>query len=210
MRAVFKGRITKAGDNLAVSAELIDARNNDHIWGEQYSRKASDIFALQGDIAKEITTALRTRLTGEDEKRMTKSYTANPEAYQDYLNGRYWANKSNEEGFRKGIEYFQQAIAKDPTYALAYAGLADCHVNLTLFVLVPPQEGFPKAKEAAQKALELDDSLAEAHASLAYIKRSYDWDWSGGGVPASPCAQSKSGNCPPRVWEYDVEHRPAR
>ena len=178
VRAVFKGRVTKAGDDLAVSAELIDARNNDHIWGEQYSRKASDIFALQGDLAKEITTALRTRLTGEDEKRLTKSYTASPEAYQLYLTGRYWANKSNEEGFRKGIEYFQQAIAKDPAYALAYAGLADCRVNLTLFVLDPPQEEFPKAKEAAQKALELDDSLAEAHVTLAFIKGLYDWDWS--------------------------------
>ena len=141
--------------------------------------RSSDIFALQGDIAKEMTTMLRMRLTGEDEKRMAKSYTANPEAYQDYLKGRYWWNKRNEEGLNKGIEYFQQAIAKDPTYALAYAGLADCYSSLAAFGFVPPKEAYPKAKEAALKALEIDDTLAEAHTSLAYIKAVYDWDWSG-------------------------------
>ena len=113
-----------------------------------------------------MTTALRMRLTGEDEKRMAKSYTANPEAYQDYLKGRYWWNKRTEEGLNKGIEYFQQAIAKDPTYALAYSGLADCYSALAGFGFVPPKEAFPKAKEAALKALEIDDTLAEAHASL--------------------------------------------
>ena len=97
---------------------------------------------------------------------MAKSYTANPEAYQDYLKGRYWWNKRTEEGFNKGIEYFQQAIAKDPTYALAYAGLADCYSSLGVSGFVPPKEAYPKAKEAALKALELDDTLAEAHASL--------------------------------------------
>ena len=180
VRAVFKGRVTQVGDNLTVSAELIDARNNDHIWGQQYSRKAADIFALQGDIAQEITTALRTRLTGEDEKRLTKSYTANAEGYQLYLQGRFWWNKRSEEGLNKGIEYFEQAIQKDPNYALAYAGLADCYSGLAAFGFLPPKETFPRAKDAALKALEIDDTLAEAHASLGYIKTFYDWDWSGG------------------------------
>jgi serine/threonine protein kinase len=107
VRAVFKGRVTQVGDNLAISAELIDARDDSHIWGDQYSRNASDIFALQGDIAREITAALRTHLTGEDEKRIAKSYTANPEAYQLYLQGRFWWNKRSEEGYNKGIGYFQ-------------------------------------------------------------------------------------------------------
>jgi eukaryotic-like serine/threonine-protein kinase len=180
VRAVFKGRVTQVGDNLAISAELIDARNNDHIWGEQYSRKASDIFALQGDIAKEITTALRMRLTGDDEKRMAKSYTANPEAYQDYLKGRYWWNKRNEDGFNKGREYFQQAIEKDPNYALAYSGLADSYSLLAEYGYVAPKESYPRAKAAALKALEIDDTLAEGHASLAWVKTIYDWDRSGG------------------------------
>jgi eukaryotic-like serine/threonine-protein kinase len=179
VRAVFKGRVTQAGDNLTVSAELIDARNNDHIWGEQYSRKSADIFALQQDLAKEMTTALRMHLTGEDEKRMEKSYTANPEAYQDYLKGRYWWNKRTVESMNKGIEYFQEAIAKDPNYALAYDGLADSYLILGSNGLAPQKETLPKAKEAAQRALELDPTLAEAHASIADIYIFNDWNWSG-------------------------------
>jgi len=180
VRAVFKGRVMQRGDNLEISAELVDARDNSHVWGQRYNRKLADVFALQDDVAKEITTALRMRLTGEDEKRMTKSSTANPEAYQDYLKGRYWWNKKTEEGLNKGIEYFQQAIAKDPTYALAYAGLADCYTMLANFGFVPPNKAYPKAKEAALKALETDDSVAEAHTSLGFIKMAYDWDWTGG------------------------------
>ena len=179
VRAVFEGRVTQVGDNLAISGELIDARDDSHIWGQQYSRKASDIFALQNDIAKEITTALRTRLTGEDEKHLTKNYTANPEAYQLYLQGRFWWNKRNEEGYNKGIEYFQQAVAKDPTYALAYDGIADSYIALGALGFVAPKEDSPRAKEAALKALEFDDTLAEAHTSLAWIKTHFDTDWSG-------------------------------
>jgi eukaryotic-like serine/threonine-protein kinase len=180
VRAVLKGRVLQRGDDLEISAELVDTRDNSHIWGQQYSRKASDIFALQGELAKEMTSMLRMRLAGEDEKQMMKTYTANPEAYQDYLKGRYWWNKTSKEGFNKGIEYFQQAIAKDPNYALAYTGLADCYGSLAGFDIVPAKDAYPKAKEAALKALEIDDTLAEAHASLAWIKSTYDWDWSGG------------------------------
>jgi TolB-like protein/Tfp pilus assembly protein PilF len=179
IRAVLEGRVMQRGDTLAISTELVDARDNSHIWGEQYARKLSDVVALREEIAKEMTTALRVRLTGEEEKRLTKSDTANPEAYQDYLKGRYWWNKSTEEGFDKGIEFFQQAIAKDPTYAQAYSGLADCYSSLAGDGLVSSKEGYLKAKDAALKALELDDTLAEAHTSLAFIKSSYDWDWSG-------------------------------
>ena len=179
VRAVFKGRVTQFGDTLAISAELIDARDNSHIWGQQFSRKASDIFALQEQIAKEITTTLRLRLTGDDEKRMTKGNTANPEAYQDYLKGRYWWNKRSEEGYNKGIEYFQEAIIKDPTYAQAYAGLADCYVIKANSGFAPPKEAYPRAKQAALRALEIDGTLAEAHGSLGLIKAYFDWDWLG-------------------------------
>jgi len=170
VRAIFEGRVTQRGDTLAISAELIDALNNSHIWGQQYSRNATDIFALQDDIAKEMTTALRTRLTGEDEKRLTKSYTANPEAYRLYLQGRFWQTKKSEEGYRRSIEYFQQAIAKDPNYALAYSGLAESYGGLAVYSFVPAREAYPRAKEAALKALEIDDTLAEAHTSLAFVK----------------------------------------
>ena len=179
VRAIFKGRVTQRGDTLNISAELINARDSSHIWGQQYDRKLADMVVLREEIAREMASALRVRLTGAEEKRLTRSYTANPEAYQDYLKGRYWLNKSTDEGFNKGTEYFRQAIAKDPTYALAYSGLSDCYSSLAEFGLVPAKEGYLRAKDAALKALELDDTLAEAHGSLALIKSSYDWDWSG-------------------------------
>ena len=179
VRAVFKGRVTQHGDSLAISAELIDARDNSHIWGQQYSRKPSDIFGLQDEIAREMTSALRLRLTAEEQKRLVKSYTSNPEAYQDYLRGRFFWQKSTDLGLNKGAEYFQQAISKDPGYALAYDGLADSYILLAVYGFSPPQEAYPKAREAALRALELDDTLAEAHTSLARIKAEYDWDWSG-------------------------------
>jgi TolB-like protein/DNA-binding winged helix-turn-helix (wHTH) protein/Flp pilus assembly protein TadD len=179
VRAIFKGKVTRRGDTLSIRAELIDVRDSSHMWGQQYDRKLADMDALREEIAGEMASALRIRLTGADEKRLAKSYTTNPEAYQDYLKGRYWWNKSTEEGFNKGIEYFQQAIAKDPTYALAYSGLADSYSSLADFGLIPAKEGYLRSKDAALKAVELDDTLAEAHGSLALIKSSYDWDWSG-------------------------------
>jgi serine/threonine protein kinase/Flp pilus assembly protein TadD len=177
VRAVLKGHVMQRGDDLEISAELVDARDDSHIWGQQYSRKAADIFALQNDLAKEMTGMLRMRLTGDDEKRMAKNYTANTEAYQDYLKGRFWWNKTNKEGFDRAIEFYRQAIARDPNYAQAYAGLADCYSFLAVLSIVPPKEAYPKAKEAALRALEIDDRLAEPHSSLAYIEAINDWDW---------------------------------
>ncbi len=180
VRAIFKGRVTQQGDNLAISAELIDTQNDTQLWSEtNYISKASNILTLQGELAREMTMALRLHLTGEEERSVVKSHTASPEAYQDYLQGRFWFNKSTEEGFRKGIAYFQQAIEKDPAYALAYAGLATSHSSLVRFVVLAPKEGLSIAREAALKALELDDTLSEAHALLGWIKAVYDWDWSG-------------------------------
>jgi tetratricopeptide (TPR) repeat protein len=175
---VFEGRVNQRGGTVNISAELIDARDNSHIWGEQYSRKSDDIFALQGEIAREMTAALRIRLTGEDEKRVAEGYTPNPDAYQDYLKGLYWLNKRSGES-NKGIQYFHQAISKDPAYALVYSGLAGCYFLLAVYGLLPTKEVHPKTRLAALKSLELDDTLADAHASLAWIKAWYDWDWSG-------------------------------
>ena len=178
VRAIFKGRVTQYGDSLAIGAELIDARDNSHIWGQQYSRKPSEIFGLQDEIAREMTTALRLRLTDEEQKRLVRSYTPNAEAYQDYLRGRHFWQKTGL-GLNKGAEYFQQAISKDPKYALAYDGLADCNILLAVFGFSSPTESYQRAKEAALKSLEIDGTLAEAHTSLARIKAEYDWDWSG-------------------------------
>jgi len=178
VEALVMGRVIQRGDNLSVSAELVDAREDKQLWGEQYSRKLADIRLVQQDIATAISGNLRVRLTSEEKTRSAKTYAANPEAYQLYLNGRYHANKGTYDGLMKGNEYFQQAIAKDPNYALAYAGLADSYVQLGGWqIYLPPSEAGPKAKAAAMKALELDDSLAEAHAALARAQYFYGWDW---------------------------------
>jgi serine/threonine protein kinase len=179
-RAVLTGRVMQKGDTLLIGTELIDATKLSQLWGAQYNRKMADIFVLQEEIAREITEKLRLQLTGDEKKRLTKRATGNKEAYQLYLKGRFWLEKRTPEGFSKAIEYFQHAIAKDPTYALAYSGLSDCYGSLPAFGFVPPKEAFPSAKEAAVKALEIDDTLAEAHTSLAMVKALHDWDWSGG------------------------------
>jgi len=179
VRAVLTGRLLQHGDTLILRTELVDVEKGTQLWGAQYDRKLADVLAVQEDIAQEILQNLRLRLTGEDQKRLAKNYAVNSEAYQDYLKGRYWWNKGTEEGFNKGVEYFQQAIAKDPTYAPAYSGLANCYSSLASAGLISSKEGYLRAKDVALKGLELDDTLAEAHTSLALVKTSYDWDWSG-------------------------------
>jgi TolB-like protein len=179
-RAVLTGRVMQRGDSLLIGTELMDVAKLSQLWGAQYNRKMADIFVLQEEIAREISEKLRLQLTGEEKKRLTKRATGSKEAYQLYLKGRYWLEKRTPEGFRKGIECFQQAIAKGPSYALAYSGLADGYSSLPLAAFVRPKEAYPRAKEAALKALELDDTLTEAHTSLALVRVYQDWDWSGG------------------------------
>lgn len=179
VKAVLTGRITQRGERLLISAELVDVENNHRVWGGQYDRTMSDILAVQSEISREISDQLRLRLTGDQQKRITKHYTENTEAYQAYLKGRYYWNKRTGDDIKKAIEYFNQAISIDPRYALAYAGLADCYLVIPNYSDVPAQEAYLKAKAAALKALEIDDSLAEAHASLGGIKSDYEWDFSG-------------------------------
>ncbi len=175
--ALVTGRVVQRGDELSVSAELVDAREDRQLWGEQYSRKLADIVSVQQEIATAISGNLRVRLTQEEKTRLNKSPATNPEAYQLYLRGRYHANQTTAAELKKGIEYFQQAIDKDPGYALAYAGLADSYSALGGgWQYLPPSDSFPKAKAAAMKALQLDDTLAEAHVALAYAAF-FDWDW---------------------------------
>jgi len=175
--AVLLGRIQQRGDALLVGAELVDVRNGWQLWGDQYNRKLADIFAVEEEISREISEKLSLRLSGEERGRLTKRYTESTEAYQDYLRGRYHWNRLTEEGLRKGIEYFEGAIGRDPNYALAYTGLADSYGLLAFFGLAPALAVMPKAKEAARRAIEIDDGLAEAHASIAGIFKIYDWDW---------------------------------
>ena len=176
VRAVLTGRILQHGDELTVSAELVDVRENKQLWGERYERKISDLLAVQREIAKEIYSNLRLKLSGVDESRVTKHYTDNPEAYQLYLKGRFYWNRRTGEAIRKSIEYFQQAIEKDPGYALAYAGLADAYVLLPTYSAGSPRDSYSKAKGVAKIAVDMDETLAEAHTSLAYALILYDWN----------------------------------
>jgi serine/threonine protein kinase/Tfp pilus assembly protein PilF len=181
VNAVLSGRIVQRGENLTISAELTDVRYNKLLWGEQYERKMSELLATQREIAREIVDKLKLKVSGE-EKGLTKHYTESNEAYQLYLRGRYYWNKRNPESLHKAVDYFQQAIDRDPGFALAYAGMADTYALLggpEAGGDMSPNETLPKAKAAAIKALELDESLAEGHVPLAHVKCYYDRDFAG-------------------------------
>ena len=176
VRAVLTGRIMQRGDGLTIGVELIDARDNKQLWGERYEKNLSDLLAVQHEVATEITSNLRLKLSGAEQERVNKHYTENPDAYQLYLKGNFYWNKRTGDAIKTAIGYFNQAIEKDPGYALAYAGLADCYVVPAN--PQPPTEKMPRAKGAAKRALELDESLAEAHTALARVLMTYDWEWS--------------------------------
>jgi serine/threonine protein kinase/tetratricopeptide (TPR) repeat protein len=177
VRAVLTGRMLRRSGSLVIGAELVDVVTGSQLWGERYSRKPGDIFVIQDEISNEISEKLRLRLTRSEKKRLARRHTDNAEAYQLYLKGRYHWNRWTHEGFNKGIEYFQQAVEEDPSYALAYSGVADSYVLLGWNSYMAPKYAFPKAKAAAIKALQLDESLAEAHTSLAAPLWLHDWHW---------------------------------
>ena len=177
VRGVLSGEVLQRGENLIIKAELLDVSDGSQLWGEQYNRKSDDILVVQEEISREIARMLRLKLSGVHKQRLNKRLTESTRAYQLYLKGRYFWNKRTEEGLRKGIEFFNQAIAEDPLYALPYVGLADSFDMLATYNLSPPQVVFSRAKAAAEKALELDNQLAEAHTSLAKVRFDYDWDW---------------------------------
>ena len=180
VQVVLTGRVTQRGDTLIINADLVEVDSNRQLWGEQYTRKIRDVLAVQEEISREISDRLQFRLTGEEQKRLTKHYTNSTEAYQLYLRGRYHSNQLTEDGLKKSVEYFQRAIELDPSYALAYAGLSSSYLDLGgVLGFQSPREFYPRAKAAAMKALEIDETLAEAHASLALIKQVFDWDPAG-------------------------------
>jgi eukaryotic-like serine/threonine-protein kinase len=178
-RAVVSGRILHRGDMLVIKVELVDSVTESQLWGEQFNRKLSDIFAVQEEIASEISRSLRLKLSGEEQAGLVKRFTENTEAYQAYLRGRHYWGKRTVDGLRRAIEHFQQAIDLDPTYALAYGGLADTFNILGYYNNRTPHEAFPRGKEAATRALTIDPMLAEAYASLGYVRLFYDYDWPG-------------------------------
>ncbi len=179
VQAVLSGRVVQRGDDLTLYLSLVDARNGNQLWGEQYNRKLADLVSLQGEIARDVSQKLRMRLSGADEQKLAKSYTQNAEAYRLYLRGRYSLNGSRD-GLQQSVEHFQRAIDLDPNFALGYAGMADAYTLLgTTFFSMTPREAMPRARAAAQRALELDSGLSETHTSLAWVKYRFDWDWRG-------------------------------
>jgi len=177
VQAVVTGRVVQRADDLTLYLSLVDARNGNELWGEQYNRKMTDLVALQSEIARDVSQNLRFRLTGTEQQRLTKQGTQNTEAYQAYLKGRFYWNKGLAPGFEKSREYYQQAIDLDSTYAVAYAGLADYYGFAVGSGLLPPNENWPKAEAAANKALTLDDTLGETYNPLAAVKMYYYQDW---------------------------------
>ena len=175
--AVLDGQIQKSGEKIRVTVRLVRVVDGASIWGSQFDEKVTDIFRVQDSISERVAGVLALKLTGEEKERLAKSYTDNTEAYQLYLMGRYHVNRLTDEGFLKSLEYFQQAIEKDPNFALAHAGLAGSYNALAGFNVRPPKEVYPKARSAVLTALNLDPLLAQAHTELAMVNLTFDWDW---------------------------------
>lgn len=174
---VLVGRVTQRDATLVVSAELLDVAERSQLWGERYNRKLADLFEIEQEIARKISESLRVKLSSKEEQRLTRRFTENNEAYQLYLRGRHWWSRRTPDTLKKGQQYFQQAIEKDASYALAYSGLADCYSHLCSLGVIPPKEAWSRAKAAAAAAVALDPELAEAHTSVAFVQAFADWDW---------------------------------
>jgi TolB-like protein/Tfp pilus assembly protein PilF len=179
VRAILTGKVVHRGDSLNVQTELVSVADVSQLWGQQYDRRFTEIQAVQEDIARRVAEKLRLRTTGEEQKKLARRYTANTEAYQLYLKGRFYWNRRTTGQLKKANEYFQQAIEKDPSYALAYAGLAESYALSAYYSVQRPAESCPQTKLAANKAIALDSSLVEPYTALGWVKMSCDWDLRG-------------------------------
>ena len=177
VHALLSGAVSQTGDDLSVSVELIDVRDDSHIWGERYTRKVSEVVALPQQISRDVSQRLLARGDNMDHAQLTRNYSPDSEAYRLYLQGRYNWNKRTVEGLQSGIDYFGKAIMRDQDYALAYAGLADCYLLLNVYNVTSADDSFPKAEAASRKALSINESLAEAHTSLAFVAYRYRLKW---------------------------------
>jgi TolB-like protein/Tfp pilus assembly protein PilF len=175
--AVVEGSVQRAGDRVRITAQLIDARADWHLWARSYERDLRDVLALQDEVAQAIANELKIELASQGQPRLAASRPVDPQAYEAYLKGRYYSNKRTEKDVQQSVEYFQQAVENDPNYAPAYSGMADAYALLGYRGELPSNEALSRGKAAARKAVELDDSLAEAHASLAFIAETLEWDW---------------------------------
>ena len=176
VQAILNGRVVQRGQDLSLFVELIDVALEKVVWSQQYNRRQSDLVTLQSEIARDVSSKLKSQLSGADVAKVEKNYTANAEAYQLYLKGKFFWNKRTGESLRHAAELYRQAIEKDPNYALAYSGLAETYVLFSSYDVAPATDSMPQAKAAALQALEIDDSLAEAHTALGFYLANYEWD----------------------------------
>ena len=179
VRTVVEGSVRKAGRSLRIAVRLIDATNEEPIWSQEFDRELADVFAIQREIAQRIARSLKVRLRAAESRRLETPATGEVDAYAHYLRGRFYWNQRTSESLEKAVRFFEEALEKDPRFALAHTGLADAHATLALLELVPPSDAFPRARAAAERALALDPALAEAHASLGLVRFQYDRDWDG-------------------------------
>jgi tetratricopeptide (TPR) repeat protein len=179
VEAVVEGSVSRADGKVRVTAQLIEAASDKHLWAQMYERELRDVLSIQSEAAQSIARAIRLELTLPEKAQLAKTRRVDPAAYEAYVKGRYFWNKRGGDNLKKAIGLFQQALDADPAYAVAYSGIADSYTQLGYASLLAPREVFPKARSAAEKALELDATLAEPHASLAYVKFYFDWDWVG-------------------------------
>jgi serine/threonine-protein kinase len=200
VQAVLTGRVLHRGDMLVIGAELVDVEDGSQIWGGQFNRRLSGIFELQDEISSEMTEKLRLTLSGEQKKRLSKPPARKVEAYQAYLKGRYLLNQRNPAAFAKAVEHFDDAIAKDPAYAAAYAGLGETYALSAAmgFALTPRPEAIRRARAAAARAVQLDESLVEAQALVAFLRFRFDWDWTGAEIAFRRALELNPGHAPSR------------
>ena len=204
--AVVEGSVMRAENRVRITARLIEAADDRHMWAESYDRELRDILTLQTEVARAIAREIRIKLTPQEQAYLTSVRQVDPAAYEFYLKGRYHWNRRTDDELNKAIEYFERAIEKDSCYAHAYAGVADCYNILAFYSLLPSKEAFPKAKTAAMKALEIDDTVAEAHASLGFVKLYHDWEWPGAEGEFKRAIQLNPGYATAHHWyaEYFV------
>jgi TolB-like protein/Tfp pilus assembly protein PilF len=197
---ILEGSVRHWGDRVRISAQLVSTLEQTHLWAQTYEEGVADILKVQSEIACAIAAEVQVKLTPQERKRITRGRSVNPEAHELYLKGRYVWNRRTEDSLTKALDYFQQALEHDPTYAEGYVGLADSFNILGYFNAMPPREAFPKAKAAAIQALQLDDSLGEAHAALGVIKRDFEWDWLGAEKEFKRALELNAGHAEARNW----------
>jgi TolB-like protein/Tfp pilus assembly protein PilF len=205
-RWIVEGTVLHSAGRVRITARLIDGATENHLWAETYEKDMRDVLALQSEVANDIARAIRVKVSSPEQARLAQFRPVNPDAYQDYLRGRYFWNNRTADGLKRAREYFRQAIAKDPTYAPAHSGLADAYALLgsTGYDVMPPREAMPLAKAAAANALQIDDALAEAHAALGYVTLVYDWDWRGAERELRRALELNPGYAAAHQWQGEL------